>query len=288
MQLESQGLLNAHMQNHEQHKPKSDLLCQICDEEFMDKKKFEVHMKYKHEDDSWPCNDCDFQASNSPILMKHLKETGHQPSKVCERRQADVRKCYTCQNEFEGYKSLMNHRSNDHPSNKICRNLPYCKHGENCWYVHPGQSQPDLSSQILDENQPLDTQEQRPQETQEKRKCNSCGKEFNGKYDLMNHRKIEHTSNIMCRDWLKSNCRRTAQDCWYNHSMFKPQQPTNQQPQPNQPMEQDFPQLPFKTHPPDQTTLMQMINKMALQLTTIEVQINNTKQQMHRMQTILK
>ena len=94
-------------------------------------------MKYEHEDGSWTCNGCDYQTDSSDDLRNHLKLTGHQPSVASMRMNNQILKCYTCKEEFEGYKMLMNHRKENHPSNKICKNIPSCPHGQACWYVHP-------------------------------------------------------------------------------------------------------------------------------------------------------
>ena len=75
MQLESQGLLSAHMNQH--------ILiyaCDECDFEIMTPAELNVHKKSQHGSMEWNCNNCSFQASGSSELRNHLKLTGHQPT----------------------------------------------------------------------------------------------------------------------------------------------------------------------------------------------------------------
>ena len=72
-------------------------------------------------------------------MIKHLKETGHQPSPLAGKlTNSDIKTCYTCKAEFSSYWNLMTHRKERHPSNKRCRyfNQNNCKFGSDCWYVH--------------------------------------------------------------------------------------------------------------------------------------------------------
>ena len=82
--------------------------------------------------------------------------------------------CFTCNQEFGSYLSLMNHRKSDHPSNKICR---YYAKGEcifdssTCWYRHIDS--PDmLKSQTF--------------------KCIKCMNTFSSKVELDSHIKNAH------------------------------------------------------------------------------------------------
>ena len=118
-ELESQGLLDAHLMNHEIHKPK--YYCESCDQDFRNNNQLAKHIETKHTNyksvEEWNCNDCSFQANCASELLKHLKLSAHQPSK-----KNDVKQCYTCKLKFEGYFNLMNHRKISHPSSKKCRN----------------------------------------------------------------------------------------------------------------------------------------------------------------------
>ena len=50
-------------------------------------------------------------------------------------------------------------------------------------------------------------------------KCRNCGKMFETKHDLMNHRKKDHSSSVApCKNYLIKNCTFSAELCWWNHS----------------------------------------------------------------------
>ena len=51
---------------------------------------------------------------------------------------------------------------------------------------------------------------------QEYKQCFTCKMEFDGYYNLMNHRKIVHPSSKRCRNFPKS-CT-FGKECWYVHS----------------------------------------------------------------------
>ena len=195
----------------------------------------------------------------------------------------------------------MNHRKNKHPSNKKCRNLPNCQYGNQCWYVHPDALDID---EVQIENHQSSTAIQ-------KLTCKVCGKEFETKHDLMRHKKSEHPSNIICREFIKSNCRRTSQQCWYRHDIFITNQPSTTpvesrygQPQPTTPLpnpptfslnKSQYPSLPipkspsvqdFPIHsqnhqPPDQIkTLMEIVKKLNYQMNQQAIRLQIIQNQM--------
>ena len=137
-ELETQGLLDAHMKSHEM----KQLLCEQCNEAFTKQVDLDKHTDGIHKNNhEWNCDSCPFQAYTANELMKHLKETSHQPSKNIANRRLlynDYKKCYTCKLEFEGHWNLMNHRKILHPSNKKCFLFAdgSCTRGNECWYVH--------------------------------------------------------------------------------------------------------------------------------------------------------
>ena len=125
--LESKGLLLSHKQSHTNNKSHS---CDDCDSQFTNQSELEKHVMQNHKKNNsfqdWNCNDCLYQGHTSPSLLKHLKTTGHQPSALVEKRSLfpDYKECYTCNEQFDGYTYLMEHRKAVHPSNKKCQNLP--------------------------------------------------------------------------------------------------------------------------------------------------------------------
>ena len=136
--------------------------------------------------------------------MKHLKVSGHQPSKsVSDKRKVfeDYKQCYTCKMDFDGFYNLMNHRKSVHPSNKPCRNFlnGTCAHGSECWYVH---------GQRVEDNDMLD-----------KFKCNVCEREYKGRDNFMKHRKQQHPDHVpSCEKFRTNRCERNNNECWYEHN----------------------------------------------------------------------
>jgi transcription elongation factor Elf1 len=140
-ELESQGLLDAHVKTHEHTEPYK---CDICQAIFQTNIRLKTHLNAEHAEKSledWSCNDCSFQANHPSELMNHLKLTTHQPSpNVTDKKKlfSDYKRCYTCNLEVDGYWNLMNHRKEAHPSNKKCRDFPdgKCRFGLKCWYIY--------------------------------------------------------------------------------------------------------------------------------------------------------
>ena len=238
VELESKGLLDAHIFNHDEPTNNSEIICDDCEEVCSLEEVLIRHMKYEHDDGTWTCNDCQFQTNKSELLMKHLKKKGHQPSDSSRKQNNDIRTCYTCKNKFEGYIALMDHRKQVHPSDQICKKIPRCERGETCWYVHPGVTPSVQNDTTLASSTPQ----------QEKIiKCRDCGKIASSRNQFMAHRKAEHTSRIVCKHWLTSNCRREEKDCWYRHSHL-PITPSVQ----SVPTQKDFPNALPPHQPPAQ------------------------------------
>ena len=105
----------------------------------------------------------------SESLRQHLKKTGHQPSEASRRQTNEFKKCYTCNNDFEGYIALMDHRADKHPSNKQCNKIPECTgwvNGKKCWYVHPDSTTT---------NNPM------PPQQESEIECKRCSNKFKNK-----------------------------------------------------------------------------------------------------------
>ena len=202
-ELESKGLLDAHKFNHNELRLKSKFTCDDCNDGFSSEDELHCHMKEEHDDGSWTCNDCQFQTNTSEGLRQHLKKNGHQPSESSVRQTNEMRKCYTCKKEFEGYTAMMNHRYKNHPSNKTCKNIPICTgwvNGNRCWYVHPELS--GSSNKTTEETQI-------PLQPEKETECKRCGMKFPSKNQFMEHYISEHASHIVCRNWVKDNCQRS-------------------------------------------------------------------------------
>ena len=207
LQLESRGLLDAHLNTHK------ELLysCDVCDLSYKKVLELEMHKIEQHEDTveyEWNCNECPFQGTEPRELMNHLKLKAHQPSPAIKDKNlvfSDYRRCYTCDLEFEGYVNLMNHRKFTHPSKKKCRNFPdgRCKWGKTCWYIH--------AEDLMEVDETFKHEE-------EKHICFICSIEFANKDTLKKHKKREHTANVQkCERFLENKCERSPENCWFIH-----------------------------------------------------------------------
>ena len=151
----------------------------------------------------WNCDSCAFQANCASELMKHLKVTGHQPSKhVSDKRKLfeDHKQCYTCKMDFDGYYNLMDHRKTVHPSNKKCRNYlkGECTFRDECWYVHEEISNKESIFESF--------------------KCEMCKSNFKGRSNFMKHKKLIHPESVpSCEKFSTENCERNEKDCWFEH-----------------------------------------------------------------------
>ena len=261
-ELESQGLLDAHMNNH----IKTKFTCKKCDEVFDKSLDLEMHKIEEHEVkeklEEWNCNDCSYQTNTISDLMKHLQISGHQPSEsIQEKRKVfqDYKQCYTCRLEFNGKWSLMNHRKNDHPSNKKCRNFPSgkCVFGSDCWYVH--------------EEELMDVDESFKAESTPKAslfKCYLCTTDFMSKDSFMKHKKQMHPKSVQsCVMAGSERCKKTDEECWFHHHQDREQSSQTHSSR----KEQVFQEAPGNQFPPDQMTkLMEMMNNLFSKVETME------------------
>ena len=262
----SDGLLEAHKKTHKMNKS-----CEICFKFFNDIKSIEEHMKTehieKHTTSEWNCDDCAFQANCASELIKHLKVTGHQPSKdISDKRKVcnDYKQCFTCKMDFDGYFNLMNHRKVVHPSNKRCRNFlsGACKFEDECWYVHDKE---DLSQNVF-----------------ENFKCDQCETDFKGRLNFMRHKKTSHSQSIpSCEKFNLNKCYRSDQECWFEHKTNKskndanpwPKLITNQTSQPKNDGSKtpDFCEPAGHGFPPDQLkSMMGLISKLCNKVEKME------------------
>ena len=276
-------ILENHMNSHIVIHSKNTFHCDDCDQECESEDALHDHMKEEHDDCNWTCQDCHYQTNSSEQLRHHLKALGHQPSEASKRQSNEIKIFYTCKQEFEGFKAMMEHRVKEHPSNRVCKNIPMCTgfvNGRKCWYLHPSNEAPIPPSQPDKEIE-----------------CRRCGKKFPNRNQFMDHYTSEHTSHIVCRDWVKAKCNRIK--CWYRHSHLQnlgnaPAQPV--------PKPQDFPQLLPPPQPPawrpvaapvpqaltkTQLDIQAMISTMALRMNTMELEISESRKNMHKLQQML-
>ena len=287
-ELESNGLLNAHMENHhvnktnfecescadgfstkvdlekhmeKHHVNKTNFECDSCADEFTTKVDLEKHIDEAHSNknkvEEWNCKDCPFQATSPPELMNHLKLTGHQPSQdMLSKRKLykEYKQCYTCEMEFDGYWNLMNHRKVAHPSNRKCRNFPdNCNFGSECWYVHDEKMDTGESGQKNAESV----------QSVSNFKCYPCEEEFGSKQVFMEHKKKKHEGNLKpCKKFADTECLRSKEECWFQH------------PQPSQ--EQVFRKAPLNPFPPDQLIkFIELMSKLNTKVENLEIKLNS-------------
>ena len=212
--FKSEGIMNAHVkENHSSLKLYS---CKFCNLELQTQNDLILHeVSHKSE---WNCEDCSFQANDVNELMKHLKETGHQPCKEIDKRNLfkDYRQCYTCRSEFDGYITLMDHRKEAHPSNKKCRNYPNsCRFGVKCWYLHEDTDSNREVNNVIEGSF----------------KCIECDEEIIERRDFMVHKKSKHPQSVlMCEKFKRGECTRNDSSCWFKHDVNAGERSTNNLP----------------------------------------------------------
>ena len=161
---------------------------------------------------------------------------------------------------------------------------------QKCWYVHP-----ELQNQPTEKTSPSSQDDKNIE-------CRRCKKNFKRRNEFMAHYTTEHTSLIVCRDWVKDKCRRDK--CWYRHSHLK----VNQVSSPVQSVlsPQDFQPIQPPPHPPsqswasvvspnsmqpqptqNQSAIQKMITQMALRMNTMELEVSESRKQMHILQQML-
>ena len=244
-QLESEGLLNAHMAEHS-----PEFYCNDCDGKFTCEVDLKLHRSVNHEDKEWNCESCSFQANSSNELMNHLKETGHQPSKKIQDPKSKITQCYTCKEEFASYWNLMNHRKQKHPSNRTCKYFlkKECVHGVNCWYRH-------------DEPMETDPVVNQSRNSKANINCQICDKRFETVHSLRTHKMNEHSAPGVCQKFIQGDCMRSDEECWYKHIIIESKKEST----PESMGQSGFRFTPVYPAPPDQTELIMKTLNMVLQ-----------------------
>ena len=270
-EFESDGILEAHKKNQKKH-----FTCDICSKSFEHKKGVDEHKEKDHKKtvapEEWNCDDCAFQANCASELMKHLKVTGHQPSKnIKDKRKVfeDYKQCFTCKMDFDGFYNLMNHRKIVHPSNKKCRNFSNgtCVFDDDCWYVH---------SKKTDNGE----------DTSDQFRCDLCDTEFKGRSNFMNHRKLQHLQFVpSCEKFNTKQCPRSNEKCWFEHRIsdknVNKNNPWSKNIKNSQPQTESsvFHEAVGETFPPDQVKLMlDMVNNLCRKMDNMEKQIKDLKE----------
>ena len=262
-EFESSGILDVHVRTHIRT---TSIQCEFCQDTFEAQVDVKAHIRSKHSPqvrlDEWTCNDCDYQGNCASELMKHLKLSGHQPSKsIRDKRMVfeDYRQCYTCKMDFDGYYNLMNHRKRVHPSNKQCRNFlkNECAFGTDCWYLH-GQTS-------------------NSEETSDNFKCNLCEEEYKGRDIFMKHKKLMHHQYVpSCDKFSAGGCSKGNNECWYVHKESQNLKVDNKSwpkvgETANEPRTSYFREATAHAFPPDQmNAMMKMISSLCSKMEKME------------------
>jgi len=252
--FKEEGEFRLHMtvtHNHE----KDEYSCGKCEFKTNCDKLLENHDRLKHKE--WNCEHCSFQGNNQNSLNNHKSEAKHMDTNY---------KCNNCDNKFFSKDQLMKHRKGEHRV-KICTNLPKCTYGNECWYTHP-------SSEVIEANNDIETPTL-VADIEEKWRCRSCSSTFNSKNRLMRHRKQEHPSTVRK---CNRECNRSAEECWYSHSIQPPHEQRPQaQPVPKIYSQSDFPQT-LQEHKPPEQILAQNKQMMRNMLAMMTQMMNNMDQ----------
>ena len=182
--------------------------------------------------------------------------SGHNPCDYKEQR-------YTCDKEFRNYFHLMNHRKEEHPSNKICRYflLKSCIwEASACWYKHENKT------------------EEMETESSHESSCDQCEKRFVGNKDLRMHMKNQHTSLVArCRKFRAGICELTSTSCWFLHEQEAKKGEEQKEEEEMISKEADnlnsdsvFCEATNKTPPDLMNHILEMITKLSVQVNNLE------------------
>ena len=149
----------------------------------------------------------------------------------------------------------MNHRRDVHPSNKKCRNYPTsCTWGHSCWWKHQEPMDIDLVPDVRTWNF----------------KCDLCDEKFIERNDFIMHKKKNHNNLIPpCEKFLKGECSRAEDRCWFNHGAKVDDVQIGSLNSPSN--EQVFHKAPQNSIPPDQaTTILQTMKTLCMKVEKME------------------
>ena len=246
--------------------------CKVCKLIQNTKSKLETHMKNHTDDADWICDgdpsgeECSYQSNNRKHLENHIKEKGHisemlrisdteqalsstdtqQPLIQLIQKNETKKKCPFCELEFNSNTTMAQHRRENHPTSKPCRNIDQCKFGIDCFYSHI----------------PIPEGYYR---------CFQCGEEFESLNHMMLHRKGNHDSVKICKKFVENKCTK-GPECWWLHETEDfHQAPENPAPPESvwtiptlNPMRNQIPRLTNSTIMKMMTSLQETMNTMKM------------------------
>ena len=165
-------------------------VCNKCDSNHNSSEELEEHIDTHYEDGDFSCDTCLFQSNKMKLLRNHiLNSPGHSSGQV---RGKKAIKCKFFEEKFLDKQELIKHKNIKHKTYKTCDYFKEDKCKRNpCRFSH----------KIIKEGNCV---------------CFHCGKEISEKSDMYTHRKNDHKSEI-CKNFLKNNCDREEDECWFRH-----------------------------------------------------------------------
>ena len=153
----------------------------------------------------FPCSwrGCSQKLESQGLLKAHVENhMQFHPKYICE----------FCDDNFKTENQMKNHIENEHNPKGIDDSKLTCTHCD-----FQTNSGPVLLKHLIvrQGHQPA-----RPGmlDTNHIIQCRNCKIYFKSKHTLMEHRKTHHPSNRRCRDFLKGECLRSEEECWYVHN----------------------------------------------------------------------
>ena len=192
--LESQGLLVAHMADtHNQQ----SFQCEECEQGFKKRLDLEMHKIETHENrETFVCDFCAKVETSKSLLDEHL-----------QIHRAEETGCAICGKVFSNQRNLdihaLKHRNYKEWN---CNDCPFQASSADELIKHLKLSGHQPSENIKDNRKSYNDYKQ----------CYTCKLEFDGYWNLMEHRKSVHPSNKRCRYYPDGKCVFGIK-CWYIH-----------------------------------------------------------------------
>ena len=238
--------LKVHIKNAHKHQPNIDHIefeCEICGLKFSCDKLRDRHMNWIHqqgivktaeikqnidfeslpEKGGWKRVGPQFEAETEKLLKhictwglcrkefesKILLKTHFEDHKV----QDELFECEFCDDVFSKKMELQRHIINEHSSKRPMNDDSFTCN--NCHFQTSYEHE--LIKHVVQEKH----QPSNPDKININKifKCNICQIYVRSKHDILIHRKAEHPSKMLCRDFVKGYCRRNDSECLFVHRL---------------------------------------------------------------------
>ena len=147
----------------------------------------------------YPCEECKIEFYSEALLEKHLNA---QHKRI---------NCDSCDETFESRSILDTHMIEIHSkkSSQSCWNCDDCEFVASC-------ASGLMKHLQVNSHQPSKSVKDKRKVFVDYKQCYTCDMDFDGFYNLMNHRKEVHPSNKKCKYFLAGKCIH-GNKCWYVH-----------------------------------------------------------------------